>query len=127
MAQKVSVLVLDDLTGAEGAEMVRFALDGQELEIDLVPDNADSLRGTLEQYIGHGRRVGGAPVRRARNSVAAALAAPPVVSAGVSISNRRTTYGTTEVREWALAQGLPVKPKGRIPAEIYDRYHAAHA
>ena len=105
MAQRV--VMVDDLTGAEGAETVRFAVDGQELEIDLVPDSAASLRGTLEQYIGHGRRVGasGAPViRRARTSVST-LSAPPVVSAGVSISNRRTTYGTTEVREWALAQG----------------------
>jgi nucleoid-associated protein Lsr2 len=31
----------------------------------------------------------------------------------------------TEVREWAKAQGIEVKDRGRIPAELAARFNAA--
>ena len=32
---------------------------------------------------------------------------------------------TTEVREWAKAQGIDVKDRGRIPAELVVKFKAA--
>ena len=33
---------------------------------------------------------------------------------------------TTEVREWARAQGIEVKDRGRIPAEVVARFKDGH-
>lgn len=59
MAQKVQVLLVDDLDGVEADETVTFALDGKTYEIDLTTANADKLRGLLEPYTKGGRRTGG--------------------------------------------------------------------
>ena len=50
MAQKVQVLLVDDLDGGEADETVTFALDGKTYEIDLTTSNADKLRSALEPY-----------------------------------------------------------------------------
>ena len=59
MAQKVQVLLVDDLDGGEADETVTFALDGKTYEIDLTTSNADKLRGLLDPYVKGGRRTGG--------------------------------------------------------------------
>ena len=51
MAQKVQVLLVDDLDGGEADETVTFALDGKTYEIDLTTANADKLRDALEPYL----------------------------------------------------------------------------
>src|SRR5690242_11462617 len=58
MAQKVQVLLLDDLDGGVAEETVTFALDGTSYEIDLSSANAAKLRETLTHWVGHARRVG---------------------------------------------------------------------
>jgi len=59
VAQKVQVLLVDDIDGGEADETVTFALDGKTYEIDLTTANADKLRGLLEPYVKGGRRTGG--------------------------------------------------------------------
>ena len=44
MAQKVQVLLVDDLDGGEATETVAFSLDGNSYEIDLSSENASKLR-----------------------------------------------------------------------------------
>ena len=41
--------------------------------------------------------------------------------------SRRSASGlnTTEVREWAKAQGIEVKDRGRVPAELVVKFKAA--
>ena len=34
---------------------------------------------------------------------------------------------TTEIREWAKAQGIEVKDRGRVPAELVVKFKAATA
>ena len=34
---------------------------------------------------------------------------------------------TTEVREWAKTQGIEVKDRGRVPAELVAKFKAATA
>ena len=48
---------------------------------------------------------------------------PGVVRGGRKAS--RSGVDTTEVREWAKAQGIEVKDRGRVPAELVARFKAA--
>ena len=108
MAQKIQTLFIDDLDGSAAEGTVRFGLDGTEYEIDLNAKNAQELRDALARYAGAARRAGGAARRSAR---------------GV----RRGSAGglnTTEVREWAKAQGIDVKDR-RVPAELVVKFKAA--
>ncbi len=107
MAQKVNIVLVDDLDGTEATETVAFALDGSSYEIDLNDANAAALREALGGYVGHARKVTGG-ARRARRSGPA------------SSSN------TKDVREWAKAQGMEVSQRGRISADVQQAYDAAH-
>lgn len=66
MALKAPKRFIDDIDGGEAAGTVRFALDGIEYEIDLSAKNGAELRGALEEYIAHARRVSGSSRRAAR-------------------------------------------------------------
>ena len=109
MAQKVNIVLVDDLDGTEATETVSFGLDGTTYEIDLNDANAAALREALSGYVGHARKVTGG-ARRARRSNG---------SSGSS-SN------TKDVREWARSQGMEVSERGRISADVQQAYDAAH-
>lgn len=47
MAQKIQILLLDDIDGSAADETVTFALDGVSYEIDLVSAHAAELRDSL--------------------------------------------------------------------------------
>jgi len=109
VAQKVQTLFIDDIDGSAAEGTVRFGLDGTEYEIDLNAEHARQLRDTLAAYVRAGRRVAGGsrrPIRGERSSPASGL-------------------NTTEVREWAKAQGIEVKDRGRVPTELVARFTAA--
>ena len=59
MAQKVNIVLVDDLDGTEATETVTFGLDGSTYEIDLNDANAAALREALSGYVGHARKVTG--------------------------------------------------------------------
>jgi nucleoid-associated protein Lsr2 len=111
VAQKIQTLFVDDLDGSEAEGTLRFALDGTEYEIDLNAEHAMQLRDALARYVGAARRVGGAARRSARGA------------------RRGSASGlnSTEVREWAKAQGIEVKDRGRVPAELVVKFKAASA
>ncbi|MBZ4318291.1 MULTISPECIES: histone-like nucleoid-structuring protein Lsr2 [Streptomyces] len=111
MAQKVQVLLVDDLDGGEADETVTFALDGKTYEIDLTTANADKLRGLLEPYAKNGRRTGGRSAGRSRGGRAA--------SAGAS-------QDTAKIRAWAKENGYNVNDRGRVPADIREAYEKAN-
>lgn len=116
MAQKVHIVLEDDLDGSEATETVSFALDGSAYEIDLNDDNAAKLREALAIYIGHGRKVTGGAGRRSggtRRSGGGGAAAAGGTSA-------------KDIREWARANGHDVPDRGRIPAEVRSAYEAAN-
>jgi len=64
MAQKVSVVLEDDLTGGPAEQTVRFAFDGTDYEIDLNAKNAAAFGKQLAPSIEHARRAGREPSRR---------------------------------------------------------------
>lgn len=59
MAKRVTVELVDDLTGKSGANTVSFGIDGVAYEIDLVDERA--LRDMLAPWIAAARAVGGTP------------------------------------------------------------------
>jgi hypothetical protein len=109
VAQKVQVLLVDDLDGGEADETVTFALDGKTYEIDLTTANADKLRGLLDAYVKGGRRTGG------RSSGGRGKRA----AAGGS-------QDTAQIRAWAKENGYEVNDRGRVPASIREEYEKAN-
>jgi hypothetical protein len=110
MAQKVQVLLVDDLDGSEATETVTFGLDGVAYEIDLSSGNAGRLREELAHYVEHARKAAGAAAQGRRRR--------PRSGAGREQSAR--------IREWAKANGYKVNERGRIPANIVAEYEAVH-
>jgi len=106
MAQKVNIILVDDLDGSEADETLTFGLDGTTYEIDLNAGNAAALREALSGYVGHARKMTGG-ARRGRKGAG-------------SSSN------TKDVREWARGQGMDVSERGRISADVQKAYDAAH-
>jgi Lsr2 len=112
VAQKIQTLFIDDIDGSEAEGTVRFGLDGAEYEIDLNAKHAEKLRTALTQYVEAGRRAPGArrPARSGRRT---------------STSTSASGLDSTEVRDWAKTQGIDVKDRGRIPAELIVKFKAA--
>lgn len=112
MAQKVQVLLVDDVDGSTADETVTFALDGVTYEIDLTSARASELRDSFATWVGHARKVGG------RSSSSSARPAARRSSRGAS--------DASAIRDWAKGQGLEVSERGRISAEVRQAYDAAH-
>lgn len=113
MAQKVQVILVDDVDGGEAEETVSFALDGVSYEIDVSADNAEALREAIAPWIGHARRVGG----RASGRRAAATRSRNGASAKPDLG---------EVRAWARENGYQVSDRGRVSSEVLAAYENAH-
>lgn len=105
MARKTVVTFVDDLDGSEASETVNFAVDGTEYEIDLNDEHAADLRETLNRYINVARKTSGGRGRGARKSTAGDAKA---------------------IRAWAVSHGIQVNERGRIPADVVEKYRAAH-
>ncbi|MFD5770882.1 Lsr2 family protein [Streptomyces sp. NPDC127049] len=110
MAQKVQVLLVDDLDGVEADETVTFALDGKTYEIDLTTANAEKLRGLLEPYTTNGRRTGG-------RTAAGRGKGRPAASG---------SQDTAKIRAWAKENGYEVNDRGRVPAHVKTAYEDAN-
>lgn len=108
MAQRVQVMLIDDVDQSPAAETVTFGLDGVNYEIDLSAKNAEDLRDGFSRWVGHARRTGG---RRVASS--GGRTAP------------RSDLG--KVREWARANGHVVSDRGRISAAVQEAYDKANA
>ena len=103
MAQRVVTLLEDDFDGSKASETLSFALDGVEFAIDLNDAHAHEMREVFNRYTKAARKTGG----RARTA-------------------RPAPSNSGEVRLWAADQGLPVNTRGRIQADIMEKYEAAH-
>jgi hypothetical protein len=109
MAQRVQVMLVDDIDGSTAVETVSFSLDGVSYEIDLTAANAKKLRNDLAPWVGHARRSGGRKSSR---------------RAGAVGGQRRSDLGA--VRQWARKNGHQVSDRGRISAGILAAYDKAH-
>jgi nucleoid-associated protein Lsr2 len=110
MAQHTEVVLVDDLDGGHADETVTFALDGAAYEIDLSAKHAGELRAALNEYTSKARRAG--RTTRSRTTRRAPR-------------DRSAAARNTTIRSWARLQGLNVSHRGRISAEIIEKWEAA--
>ena len=109
MAQKVKIILVDDLDGGNAEETVRFGLDGVNYEVDLSSKHAAQLRDAIQPFAAVGRKLA-ARGPKARQQGAA------------SRSNE-----VAQIRAWARENGHTVSDRGRIQADIVAAYHKANA
>ena len=112
MAQRVNVVLVDDIDGTDASETVSFAIDGVDYEIDLSEEHAANLREAVSIYIGHARRTGGRRKGRGRSSGSGG-------SGGAGAS-------AADIRAWARENGWEVPERGRVSAEVREAYAAAN-
>ncbi len=103
MAQRVQVVLLDDLDGGPAHETLKFSFEGVSYEIDLSNVHASEFRAAVEPWVKAARKVSGR-------------------STGRVVANS----DTSKIRAWAKSSGLGVSERGRISAEIRAAYVAAH-
>jgi Lsr2 len=106
MAQKITVVLEDDLDGGPAEETLQFEIAGSEYEIDLSKKNAAKFRRQLGPFIEHARKARRGPSRRSVRSTA---------------SRERGKA----IRAWAKDHGILVSARGRIPAGVVEQYEAA--
>ena len=109
MAKKTVVVLEDDIDGSEASETISFALDGSEYVIDLNEGHANELRGALSRFTDAGRRVSGGRGRPAART-----------------KSSQSGPDAKAVRMWAVENGIQVNTRGRIQAEVVEKYEAAH-
>ena len=113
MAQKVVTQLVDDLdqtvlSDGQG-ETIAISLDGASYEIDLSHKNAARLRSDLGKWLDHARKVpGSSRGRRGRPT--------PTVT---------RDYNPKAVRKWAASHKINVPARGRIPADVIEKFKAA--
>ena len=105
MAQRVQIILEDDIDGGTAVETLTFGIDGADYEIDLSEKNAKQLRDALSPWVAKARKTGGRRKRGTR------VAAGPDLGA---------------VREWAAKNGHKVSSRGRIPATVMEAYEKAN-
>jgi Lsr2 len=108
MAQKVNVILVDDIDGSDAAETVPFGLDGTRYEIDLNSGHAQELREQLDLYVRKARKV-----------------TRPASRTGRSRRTGANDAKNKEIRDWAREKGLDVNERGRIPAGIVAQFETA--
>src|SRR3984957_11166849 len=109
MAQQTQTLFIDDIDGGPAEGTVRFGLDGTDYEIDLSTAHSEELHKVLAGYVTHARRAAGTARRGPRGR----RPADPL--------------DTRKVRQWAKGQGFDIKERGRVPAEVIEKYKATVA
>jgi hypothetical protein len=124
MAQRIEVLLLDDIDGTTADSTVGFALDDQAYEIDLNADHDKALRGALAPYIEHARRTATGKTKRGRTPAMRDRLPLPVSSHGNDPAVQRGI-----IRDWAKTQPefAGISTRGRLAANVIAAYKTAHA
>ena len=109
MARQEIVEYVSDLSGkrieGEPDPTVRFAIDGDEYEIDLTSSERAALRAALGEFI---------------------AVAQPLTATGRPVTRTKVAAATTTIRAWASANGYRVPTRGAIPRDVRQAYEAAN-
>ncbi len=105
MAQRVQVVLVDDVDNGPADETVKFAVEGVQYEIDLSTAHAAEMRAALEPWVAAARKVPGRSSGKARSG---------------------SSSDVSKVRAWAKANGYDVSERGRIAATVRSAYDAVH-
>jgi hypothetical protein len=96
--QKVAVKK-DDFGSAGAATTVTFSFDGNHYEIDLNKRNRETFERHMQHWIDAGRK---------RNY-------------------QKGSNDLSQVREWAKSEGLSIGDRGRVSAEMLERFIEARS
>jgi hypothetical protein len=112
MAKATVEVLVDDLDGSAAAETVRVGWDGEWRELDLSTRNLASLSRVLDKYWSAARPVAGdgQPKRRRRPA---------------TTTSRKLRRDPKVIRAWATENGIDVPSRGRIPADVEQRFNQA--
>jgi hypothetical protein len=106
MATRIESKTFDDLTGEEGAKPVTFALGTRQYSIDMSQASLERLNAALEPFI--------------------EVALPTGKRLVPAHTRTRGAGHAGMVRAWAAENGIHVGVKGRIPADVFEKYNAVH-
>jgi hypothetical protein len=106
VAQRVHVLLTDDLDGSAAVQTVKFGWLGADYEIDLNDKNFAALEKALSKYVAAARKTGGGARARAAKRQAPSL-------------------DLATVRAWARDNDYQVSDRGRVSAAIIEAYQAS--
>lgn len=112
MAKAMVETLVDDLDGSPAVETIRLGWNGDWRELDLWKRNLAALSRALDRFWDVGRAVtadGGSARRR-----------KPAAS-----RPKKGGRDPKTIRSWAVANGIDVPARGRIPAEVERQYNEA--
>jgi len=105
-------VLVDDMTGDEGATTRRFSLDGSDYEIDLNTANGAKLEKALAPFIEAGRKAG----HKRRVGV-------------TKVTKPTSTTDKNAIRAWARKspqfKGRKISDRGRVPQDVVDAFNEA--
>ena len=112
-------VIVDDLTGDEGARTRVLRFDGVDYEIDLTDASFADLRTLLKPYLRAARssRPGTGPSSVSRPGRTA--------SKPSTASKPRPDSDSAAIRAWARGTGVAVTERGRVPASVREAWVAA--
>lgn len=114
MATKV--ITVDDIDGYDGEDVARrdFELGGKSFTLDLGDGNYKKLQEALDALAPFLEKA--TEVKRAGRARKSAQDAAP----------RLKGYTNSDVRQWAIDEGVEVSARGKISDEVYEGFLAAH-
>lgn len=118
MAKRIIHELIDDIDGKSADETVTFSVDGVVYEIDLSETNARKLREAFAPFIDAGTQLREGKAGNGRLRPSGGGHASADTGRGNRALNRT-------IREWAIAKGLEVSPRGRLAQDVIDQYRAA--
>lgn len=111
MATRTVILRVSDLSGEElgdAGTTITFSLGSDQYLIDLSDKEVSAFYDVLAPYTQAATKIGGRGVRKS-----GATAKPA------------TDVDTKAVRKWAEANGIEVSARGRIAADVIEKFKAA--
>lgn len=123
----------------EATAHVRLGIGSDERDLDLCAEHLEQLQQSLSPFLSSGdgsAAAGGRQSTRAQRGSARGRRKSTEGAAGRRprgrSSRRRSTSGASlahseAVRQWAREQGFDVRDRGRLSAEVVERYQQAHA
>jgi hypothetical protein len=113
MAKAMVETLVDDLDGSSAVETVRIGWNGEWREVDLSTRNLATLSRAFDRYWTVGRLVSGDGQAKRRRKRA-------------SVRSRTAGRDPKTIRMWAVANGIAVPARGRIPGAVERQYNEAN-
>ncbi|MDO4909041.1 MAG: Lsr2 family protein [Corynebacterium sp.] len=98
--------------------IIRFSVNGNDYVLEVSPSNAEKFHEAIKPFVAVARREA---FMRPRRRLAGATG-----SLRAQAGSRENPVPARVVRQWAIDQGIPVAPRGKVNQNIFDQYYKAH-